>query len=351
MTKNINITWNKTFIIVVALIIVGLLYLLQPILLPFAVGAVLAYLSDPLVNHLMSLRLPRTLAVVIVFFVLFVATILLLLLLVPLIQKQVVAFIEILPRTINWLQTQLLPGVMKQLSNHAPISESAIKNLFAENLLQAGSAIGWIFQMTLKSSKTLFEGLINLLLIPVVTFYLLRDWNLVIANILKLIPKKIKPIVVQLTVECDAVLSAFLRGQFLVMLALSAIYSIGLTLAGLQVSLLIGIISGFMSIVPYLGVIIGVCLASLAAFVQFGTIKSVAWVLFVFIIGHLIESLFLTPNLIGDRIGLHPVAVIFAILAGGTLFGFFGVLLALPVASVIMVLLRHLNLILLRENH
>lgn len=343
MTENANAVWNKALVIFLVLLFAGLFYLLESILLPFAVGALLAYLCDPLVNRLMSMHLTRFYAVIIVFLALFFCMIVLILLLIPLIQKQIAALIEILPNIINWLQTQLLPGVMRHLGNEVPIDQNAIKNLFTQNLVKAGSAISWIVQTMLQSSKSLFEGLINLLLIPVVTFYLLRDWDLVIDGIVKLIPRKMQPTIIKLTAECDAVLSAFFRGQFLVMLSLSVIYSIGLTIVGLKVGVIIGIISGLMSIVPYLGVIIGLCSASIAALVQFGTLSSLAYVFIIFIIGHLIESLFLTPKLIGDRVGLHPVAVIFAVLAGGTLFGFFGVLLALPIASVIMVLLRHLK--------
>lgn len=343
MNKPENDSWNKAIIIFLILLGVGLLYLLAPILLPFAVGALLAYLSDPLVNRLISLHMPRLIAVIIVFFVLFFCIIFLIVLLTPLIQKQIGALIELLPSVIDWLQTKLLPGLIEQLRGKVPTDANAFKSLFAENLLKAGSAVTWIFQTMLQSSKALFEGLITLLLIPVVTFYLLRDWNIVIDNIARLIPKKIKPTVIKLTLECDSVLSAFFRGQLLVMLSLCVIYSVGLTLTGLKVGVVIGIISGLVSIVPYLGVIVGVLSASIAALVQFGTLTSVFWVLVVFTIGHLIENVFLTPKLIGDRIGLHPVAVIFAVLAGGTLFGFFGVVLALPVASVIMVLLRHLT--------
>lgn len=342
MSKDTSNTGNKFIIIFLFLVVFGLLYLLEPILFPFAAGALLAYLCNPLVTRLMQLRVSRLVAVIIVFLGLFLFIIALLLLLTPLIQKQIAAFLELIPSTINWLQNSVLPNLMAHFDAQQ-LNGDAIKSLFSQYLSKAGSMVSWVLQTMLQSGKALFEGLINLLLIPVVTFYLLRDWNLVIANIKKLIPRKYQPSIFKLAKECDSVLSAFFRGQFLVMLALGIIYSAGLSIIGLQVGIIIGLIAGLVSIVPYLGLIVGVTAASIAALVQFGTFSSVLWVWLVFAIGQLIESTFLTPTLIGDRIGLHPVAVIFAILAGGTLFGFFGVLLALPVASVIMVLLRHIN--------
>lgn len=342
MTKVTNDSWNKIIIIFLILVVAGLLYLLEPILFPFAAGALLAYLCNPLVNRLMDLHMSRLAAVIIVFLALFFVIIGLLFLLIPLIQKQIMALIDQVPTVVTWLQTTLMPNLMAHL-NSQPIDGNAIKNLFSQNLTKAGSVLSWLLQTMLNSGKALFEGIINLLLIPVVTFYLMRDWNIVIANTRQLIPRKLQPSIFRFTKEADAVLSAFFRGQLLVMLSLGIIYSVGLTLIGLQVGIVIGLIAGLVSIVPYLGLIVGLTAAVIAALVQFGTLSSIVWVCVVFAIGQTIESMFLTPTLIGDRIGLHPVAVIFAILAGGTLFGFFGVLLALPVASVIMVLLRHVN--------
>src|SRR5690606_15405655 len=142
-------------------------------------------------------------------------------------------------------------------------------------------------------------------------------------------------------IECDDMLAGFLRGQLMVMLALAIIYSIGLTFIGLDLALLLGVIAGIVSFVPYLGLVVGITLAGLAAYLQFQEWLPVLMVVLVFSFAQAIEGMFLTPRFVGERIGLHPVAVIFAVMAGGTLFGFVGVLLALPVAAVVMVLLRH----------
>jgi predicted PurR-regulated permease PerM len=157
------------------------------------------------------------------------------------------------------------------------------------------------------------------------------------------LPRKQAPLIKKLATECDDVLSEFLRGQLLVMFSLGIIYTIGLWIAGLEFALLIGMLAGLVSFVPYLGFVVGIIVAGIAALVQFNDVIHIIYILIVFGIGQAIESMVLSPWLVGERIGLHPVAVIFAVMAGGQLFGFFGVLLALPVAAVIVVLLRYLH--------
>jgi predicted PurR-regulated permease PerM len=174
-----------------------------------------------------------------------------------------------------------------------------------------------------------------------VTFYLLRDWDQLVANVRELLPRAIEPRVSAIAAEIDAVLAQFLRGQLTVMAALALIYTVGLWLAGLELAFSIGVIAGLVSFVPYLGVIVGVLLAGVAALLQYQDALHLLAVIAVFGVGQLLEGMVLSPLLVGDRIGLHPVAVIFAVMAGGQLFGFFGVLLALPVAAAIVVLLRH----------
>jgi len=184
--------------------------------------------------------------------------------------------------------------------------------------------------------------LMNIALIPVVAFYLLRDWDLLVERIHNMIPRQFVTTTVNLTKECDEVLSAFLRGQLLIMLLLGCIYALGLALIGLDLALIIGLLAGLASLVPYLGFIVGILAASIAAILQFQEFMPLVYVALVFGVGQLLEGSLLTPLLVGDRIGLHPVAVIFAVLAGGQLFGFVGVLLALPIAAVVMVFVRHL---------
>jgi len=185
------------------------------------------------------------------------------------------------------------------------------------------------------------QWLANLILVPVVTFYLLRDWDVIVARFRELLPRRHAAKFIELTLECDDMLAAFIRGQLMVMFALSTIYTIGLALIGLELSLLVGVVAGVVSFVPYLGLIVGIGLAGLAAFFQFHEWLPLVMVVLVFGVAQVLEGVVLTPRFVGERIGLHPVAVIFSVLAGGQLFGFTGVLLALPAAAVIMVLLRH----------
>jgi predicted PurR-regulated permease PerM len=178
-------------------------------------------------------------------------------------------------------------------------------------------------------------------MIPIVAFYLLRDWDNLVARVRDLVPRRWLPTVTTLAGETDQVLAAFIRGQLSVMAALAVIYSLGLWIAGLDLALLIGLLAGLVSFVPYLGFIVGILAASLAVLVQTHELLPLVWILLVFGAGQMLESMWLTPWLVGNQIGLHPVIVIFAILAGGQLFGFVGVLLALPAAAVLAVLARH----------
>jgi predicted PurR-regulated permease PerM len=342
--EKMNRKENKVFICILLLMAGGLLYLLKPILTPFFAGALLAYLADPLVNYLMSYKLSRKTSSIIVFLLLLMIFSLFILLMIPLIQSQIDSLTDVVPNTISWVQNTIVPWAQQNLGfKEQPVNVETVKKALADNLAKAGGAAGWLIQTVFQSGVKFLEFVVNLILVPVVMFYLLCDWDKFIKGIKSLIPRDSVPTVVRLTKECDSVLSAFLRGQFLVMLALGVIYSAGLMAIGLQVGLLIGVMSGLLSIVPYLGFIVGIIAASIAAFIQFGTFIAVGKVCLIYGVGHLIDPMYLTPKLVGGRIGLHPVAVIFAILAGGCLFGFMGVLLALPVASVVMVWVRYLH--------
>ena len=191
------------------------------------------------------------------------------------------------------------------------------------------------------SGLAILGWLANLFLIPVLTFYLLRDWDHLVAGIQRLLPRRSEAVWVRLARESDEVLGAFLRGQMLVMFLLGVIYTTGLWVVGLDFALLIGMVAGLVSFVPYLGLIVGIVIAGIGSVLQSQGIADLPWVILVFVVGQLLEGTVLTPRLVGERVGLHPVAVIFAVMAGGQLYGFFGILLALPVAAVAMVMLRY----------
>ncbi|TNF38529.1 MAG: AI-2E family transporter, partial [Gammaproteobacteria bacterium] len=304
--------------------------------------ALLAYLGDPLADRLEARKLSRTISVVIVFVVLFLLLTLFLLLLIPMLEHQISYLIGNFPRYIDVIQNQFLPTLANKLGlDPALLDLNSLKQMLNQNLKQAGGLAVTIFSSVTKSGMAMLAWLANLVLIPVVTFYLLRDWDILVARIDELLPRKYEPVIARLARESDDVLAAFLRGQVMVMLALGAVYAIGLWIVGLKLALLIGMMAGLVSFVPYLGFILGIIAASIAMLLQTQELMQLIPVFIVFGVGQALEGMVLTPLLVGDRIGLHPVAVIFAVLAGGQLFGFVGILLALPVAAVLAVILRH----------
>jgi predicted PurR-regulated permease PerM len=328
-----------------ALLIAVLLYSLHNILSPFLVGILLAYLADPLVDRLERLGLSRTWGVVVVFSLFTLILLALLLVLVPMLAKQLMRLYELAPQMLDWLQHVALPWVQHRLGLADGFWKfDKIKAAIGEHMGQTTDIVGVLLSQATASSLALLAWLANLVLIPVVGFYLLRDWDVMMAKLRGLLPRQRESQVVGLAEECHEVLGAFVRGQLMVMLALGVIYSAGLMLVGLELGLLIGMLAGLAAIVPYMGFIIGIGAALVAGLFQFGgDLYPMLGIVAVFMVGQALEGMVLTPLLVGDRIGLHPVAVIFAILAGGELFGFTGVLLALPVAAVIMVLLRHVH--------
>lgn len=317
-------------------------WLLGPILTPFVIAAGLAYLGDPLVDRLQTYRFSRTAAVLVVFAVLTVALALLLVLLVPILEQQLRTLIENLPRYLQWLQERIQPWVERIAPNAGALDVATVRTLIVEHWNQAGGLAATVLQHAFSSGTALLAVIVNLVLIPVITFYLLRDWDHFVAWVQDLLPRRVVVTASALARETDAMLGQFLRGQLLLMIALAIIYTVGLWLAGLKLAFLIGVVSGLVSFVPYLGVIVGVTLSVIAMLVQTGgALLPLLWVGLVFAVGQTMEGAVLQPWLVGDRIGLHPVTVIFAVLAGGQLFGFVGVLLALPAAAAIAVVVRH----------
>lgn len=321
---------------------VAALYFLGSMLTPFIIGFIIAYLGDPLVNLLQRVKISRTVAATLVFLFIFILIIGILILLIPLLQKELSQLLDLVPGIINWLQDTLTPW-LGSLGIQDELNLDNLKKTVAENLPQAGGAVLTLWKTVSYSGLLVINQIISVLLVIVVTFYLLRDWDELLENLQTVIPPASRARVLSFMTECNQVLGAFFRGQFLVIICLSVIYSFGLWLAGLQTALILGILSGIINILPYLGFAIGIVFASIAMLLQYHDFIHVVYVFLVFGIGKTIDDAILTPNLIGDRIGLHPVAVIFAIIAGGHLFGVVGILLALPVVSILMVVFRHLH--------
>ncbi len=329
--------------IIASLVLSGiLLYLLAPALTPFVVGALLAYISNPIVRGLERWRVPRIVGVMLVF-LLFVAIFLALILyLVPLLRSSFAGFAERLPGYYDWLIAQA-PRLEAWLGLSLHLDLQTLRENMTGHWQEAGQWVTRALGVATQSGLTVIGWLVNLVLIPIITFYLLLDWDRIVGHIDALVPPRYQVQSRQLARETDAVLASFLRGQLMVMVVLAFVYSIGLLLVGLELALPIGLFTGLLTFVPYLGFVSGLIAAMIAGYLQFHDTTMLLWVLAVFLVGQSLESYVLTPRLVGKRIGLHPVAVIFALLAGAQLFGFFGLLVALPVAAALKVWLRHVH--------
>jgi len=333
-----------------ALLVVACLWLigqLGTVLVPFVLAALLGWLGNPLVARIERRVHSRTLAVSVVFAVMLLLGLIVVLILFPMIESQIVTLLDALPGWRQWLLNSALPWLETRsgLKIAHWLDPAQLIAWLRGHWQQAGGVASVLFGSISRSGAALALWAINLALIPVLSFYFLRDWGTLVTHIAALVPRDHLSTVSRLACEASDSLGGFLRGQLLVMLALGTIYALGMTLVGLRLGLLIGLIAGLISFVPYLGAILGILLALIAVIMQQDGLD---WSLLflvssVFAIGQLAESYLLTPRLVGDKIGLHPVAVIFAVMAGGSLFGFLGLLIALPVAAIANVLLRDLH--------
>ncbi len=343
MTPKILAEPNNLWWLIPAAVVVALLYVLSPILAPFLFAAILAYICNPLVNWLERHRVPRPLGAVLVMVLLGGLLVLLLLILLPLLVKEVRLLSDRLPGFLAQLDNNLAPWLKAKFGVDLQFDPAALKKLFTENL-QGADGLGMKLLASLRIGGLAVLGfVVTLLLVPVVLFYLLRDWTSLLARVETWLPRRWHPLLSGIAREIDAVLAEFLRGQISVMVLMSVLYVCGLWLAGLEFALPISVITGMLVFVPYVGVLTGLLLATVAGLMQFPSIGAVVPVWIVFAVGQTLEASLVTPFLVGKRIGLHPVAVIFALLAFGQIFGFFGVLLALPASAALLVGLRHLG--------
>jgi predicted PurR-regulated permease PerM len=324
-------------------VVFWLLWRLGPILSPFLLGAVLAYICNPLVGWMEQKRIPRTVASLLAMLLLAGIFAGLILILAPLVQHETKMFVERLPTAADWLKQRALPWLQAHFGVDAALDFDQFKSYLIGHIEGAGGLAEKLLPSLKSGGLALFGIAAKILLIPVVFFYALRDWNNLLSRIEILIPRSWQANTVNIAEEIDQVLSEFLRGEISVMLIMSAYYALALHLAGLDFSLPIGMVTGLLVFIPYLGIAMGLILALLAALTQFQDFSGMLPVLLVFGIGQALEGTLVTPLLVGERIGLHPVVVIFALLAFGQLFGFFGVLLALPASATLLVGFRHLK--------
>ncbi|MBL8667735.1 MAG: AI-2E family transporter [Rhodospirillales bacterium] len=317
------------------------LYLLSGALLPFVAGMGVAYLLDPVADRLERLGLPRTAAALVIIFGFLLLVAMVMVVLVPVLSDQVAGLIARAPRYIDDLRSEVQPLLRRLRSNLTPSQAAQIDEAIKSH---AGDVLGWVGQIL---SSIVYGGaaVLNLLgllfVMPVVAFYMIRDWDRLVAHIDSLLPLHSADTIRHLAAEIDARLSGFVRGQAIVCLLLGAWYAIGLTIVGLDFALLLGIGAGVLTIIPYLGNIVGLTACLLLAMAQFDNWLSVLLVAAVFLSGQMLEGNFVSPKIVGDRVGLHPVWLMFAVTAGAVLLGITGALLAVPVAAAVGVLVRY----------
>ncbi|HEY7992164.1 MAG TPA: AI-2E family transporter [Stellaceae bacterium] len=317
-----------------------LVYLLSPILLPFAAGGIIAYFLDPAVRWLSRWRVPRWLSSFVVLVIFGVVLGLLIALIVPLVRLQASELVARLPAIVAQAQ-----ALLNQLMAHA--AQSLPPEDFAKLQHTLGGSMGDVLAWAVRqvqsvlSSGLALANLLSLVVItPVVAFFLLRDWDRIVAAVDSWLPRDHLRTLREQAREVDAMLGGYIRGQLLVCVALALFYAVALSLSGLEFGLIVGILTGILAFIPYVGFAIGFVLALGLGLLQFGWGWGLIWVLLTFAVGQVLESSFLSPKLVGERVRLHPVWVIFALLAFGSLFGFLGVLIALPAAAVTGVVVR-----------
>jgi predicted PurR-regulated permease PerM len=333
-----SLTWST-----LGVLGLGAIWLLAPVLTPFLVGAVLAYVLHPAVERLVAIRTPRVLAVVLVELTGILLLLALFLLIIPIISKELPLLREQIPLLADRLNNGLAPW-LAQYGINVALDTASIK-AFVLKYLDANLE-EWL--ATVLSSARIGGSILlaiigNFILVPVVLFYLLMDWLNLVARVREMVPPRMREKVEGFMQECDSVLGQYLRGQLLVMIILAAFYSIGLALFRFDLALPVGVFTGLAMFIPYVGFGIGLVLALLAGVLQFASWYGVVAVAVVYGIGQVGESLFLTPRLVGERIGMNPLMVIFALLAFGHLFGFVGVLIALPLSALLVVAARRLR--------
>lgn len=316
-------------------------YALRSVLLPFVAGIIIGYLLDPCTDRFQKWGVNRTIATILSLLLIVVIMVPLLVLLLGVINQQLGQFMSIMPQYIATLVKKIEPIIFNLQEQFPSLEPEKIKEVLRHNLLNTIKLLGLVLQQVL-SSGFAFINLLSLVLItPVVAFYMLRDWDKFLKKVDDLLPEHSKKSIRKQAKEIDKTLAGFIRGQLSVCLLLGTFYAIGLYFTGLELGVLVGFVAGLISFIPYVGSIVGFVVSMGIAFAQFSTMSPIIQVVAVFAVGQFLEGNFLTPKLVGENVGLHPVWVMFALLAGGVLLGFLGLMIAVPVAAVIGVLLRN----------
>lgn len=328
--------WLSVFVVFCAAV-----YVLRSVLLPFVAGIIIGYVLDPIADKFQKMGMNRTWATVVVMLLLILIFLPLLFLLLGVIQGQITDFLSVLPNYISALMKKIEPIFYELQSKFPDVDAEKVKGYIRANMANALKVTAKVVGSVI-SGGFAFVNVISLLLItPVVAFYMLRDWDTFIGKVNGLLPRRSKASIEQQAREINQIMANFIRGQLSVCVLLGCFYAIGLYIVGLDLGIMIGFLAGVISFIPYVGSISGFVVSMCIAFAQFDDITHILSVVAVFAVGQFLEGNFLTPKLVGESVGLHPVWVMFALLAGGVLLGFLGLLIAVPMAAIIGVLVRH----------
>lgn len=316
-------------------------YVLRSVLLPFVAGIVIGYLLDPWASKFEKWGMSRTCATVLVMFLVVIIAVPAVLMLFGIIDEQLGQFIRAVPNYLASFARKIEP-VINELQQRIPSLEpERIRDYIRSNMANSLKLVGNVMRSVITNGFALINILSLVLITPIVSFYMLRDWDTFVAKVDSLLPKQSKKSIEKQAREIDRILASFIRGQLSVCVLLGTFYAVGLYIVGLDLGVLVGFLAGIISFIPYVGTIFGFVVSMAIAFAQFDNMMQILQVAGVFLVGQFIEGNFLTPKLVGDSVGLHPVWVMFALLAGGVLLGFLGLMIAVPVAAIIGVIMRH----------
>jgi len=340
ITHNAKI--NHLFWLTLFVLFCAAVYTLRSVLMPFVAGLIIGYLLDPVASRFEKMGLSRGLATTVVMLIAILVTVPTIILIVNMVNDQLTAFIIAIPRYVSALIKRLEPLFIELQNKFPDFNAESIKDYIRSNLSEKLRLAGRVAKGVASGSAAIISTISLLLITPIVAFYMLRDWKKFIAKIDGLLPRKVKPAIEVQAREIDRTLAAFIRGQLSVCLILGTFYAVTLYFfVGLELGLLVGFIAGIFSFITYVGTIVGLIISLILGFAQFSSLSPLLSIAIVFAIGQTLDGYFLTPKLIGDSVGLHPVWIMFALLAGGVLLGFLGLLLAVPLAAIIGVITRH----------
>lgn len=332
---------SKLWVWAIILFICGVMvYAISNILLPFIAGAFVAYALNPAVNKLQDWKISRTIATPFLILGFFIVIGSLLFFAIPFLKSELVNLAKLIPGYAQKTFDSMAPHI-ETLSQYIDVKDISVLQGTATDHI--GSMLSWGLNLLAKilTNSLAIANLISLIILtPLISYYMLRDWPQIIDKIASILPRDQLPVIVEQARKINQTLAAYIRGQTTVCLILILIYTTGLTLVGLHFAFIIGVVTGILSFIPYFGALIGVTVGMGIALSQFSDWTSIGMVAGVFLTGQIIEGYFLTPKLIGASIGLHPIWLIFSLLAGGSLFGFMGIVLALPIAAVVSVIAR-----------